>query len=426
MIFKGCERDCHMRGHQLVAMALFMAVLASGVRDGARTVFAAADSTILVSSVDELYATVNDAANIGAAVVLAPGVYTLSTTDAGGAPRPNGGRLELQADMSLYGVVGDRSAVVIDAARLPASAFAVPFGRTGVIRVGRGSNAIEWLTIAGNPNAAAAVETDLPGASPTAIRVAHLVAGDSARGVDVRNVGGNNGNAGRQIQAEIADSAFFRGVEGIRVINFNGAHGGEITVAMQGNRSYANVLGCIVENNRSNSATIFVRSNGDRFQDNGLGCEIGGGLVGATPGVANENTTMFEAHGTQFTNNNRTVFFNDTGPAFTDSGGLLVVAGDVVNMGSPNSVSGNTVTVRLWGSKIAGNQHLDLFAFGARCTVSICGDGSSLSNPPKRAATNNHAVVELHGVSKFVEVVAVDSEPPDPDGTSSVTVIRRP
>ena len=42
-------------------------------------------------------------------------------------------------------------------------------------------------------------------------------------------------------------------------------------------------------------------------------------------------------------------YFNDTGPAFTDLGGLLVVGGEVALAGAANSVSGNTVVVKLWG-----------------------------------------------------------------------------
>jgi hypothetical protein len=86
----------------------------------------------------------------GAVVVLAPGTYTLSANGRMGA-HPNGGRLELQPDMSLFGVAGDRSAVVIDTSGLSAASLNVSFGRTGPIRVGRGSNAVEWLTVLGNP-----------------------------------------------------------------------------------------------------------------------------------------------------------------------------------------------------------------------------------------------------------------------------------
>ena len=369
-----------------------------------------AGTAVYVADAEQLYAAVNDPVNVGASVILAPGIYSLSPT------APNGGRLELQQDMSLYGVGGDRTAVVIDATALLASSFSFEFGRTGVIRTGRGSNAVEWLTIAGNPLAADAIETDLVSTPGAQLRVAHVVAGNNARGVDIRNVGA--AMAGRRIDAEIVDSEFFRGVEGIRVINFNGAHQGEIHVVMSGNRSYENVLGCIIENNRSSFATIHVRSSGDRFEDNGLGCQIGGGLVAMPVGAANSNSTVFEGHGTHFINNTRTDFFNDTGPDFDHWGGVLVAAGDALVLA--NSTSSNTVTVRLWGCRVADNQSItrtdfDFQAFGARSGA-----------PSGIAGTDNHATIELHGVSAHVDVVAVDSSPEDPSGSNTVTVLRSP
>lgn len=225
----------------------------------------------------------------------------------------------------------------------------MPFVRTGVIRIGRGSNAVEWLTIAGNPFAAAGIETDLGSTADAWVKIAHVVVSDAARGVDVRNVGA--AMAGRRLYAEITDGEFFRGVEGIRVANFVGAHGGEITVVMSGNRSHWNELGCILENNRSNFGKIHVRSNGDRFYDNGFGCQVGAAL--ASSGVANSNSTIMEAHGSAFINNTRTDFPNPTGPTFgTDYAGVLVVGGDIL---SPTATtSRNTVVVRFWGCTGAG------------------------------------------------------------------------
>ena len=110
------------------------------------TTFAVAQD-VHVSGIDELYAAVNDPQNTGRRVVAAPGVYMLSTTDSSGTLRPNGGRLEFQEDMSLVGVVGDRTAVVISGINLPASVLPnapIPFG---AIRLGRGRNAVEWLTV---------------------------------------------------------------------------------------------------------------------------------------------------------------------------------------------------------------------------------------------------------------------------------------
>jgi hypothetical protein len=379
---------------------------------------ASAGPAVYVRDVEQLYAAVDNSENMGATVVLAPGIYQLSPTDPAGIARPNRGRLELQKDMPLYGVAGDRAAVVVDAGALLQSSFTMPFGRTGVIRTGRGSNAVEWLTIAGHNFAAAAVETDLVEncdevlllPCPTDIRVAHVVAGDSARGVDIRNIGAVM--AGRRIDAEIVDSEFFRGVEGIRVINLAGAHHGDISVVMHGNRSYANFLGCIVENNRSSFARIYVRSSGDRFEDNMLGCQIGGGLVVPLVGAANSNSVVFEGHGTQFIDNRRDEFFNPTGPDFSHWGGLLVEGGSAVSRA--DSTNSNTVTVRLWGCKVAGNLNIDFQAFGAHSGPTVSGI----------AGTDNHVTIELHGVSKQIDVVAADSSPEDPSGTNTVTVVR--
>lgn len=293
-----------------------------------------------------------------------------------------------------------------------------------MIRVGRGSNAVEWLTIGGwgtdqgNRYAAAAIETDLveateDGPRPTAIRIAHVMAGGIARGVDVRNI--TPRMAGRRLEADLEDNEFFWGVEGIRVINFQGAHGGNIAVAMRGNRSHANRLGCIIENNRSSFANIAVRSTGDRFDDNQLGCQIGGGLIG-TPGRSDDNVTKFEVYGSEFTNNTRTIFNPYvTGPAFTDRGGLVVGAGDVVLNGEWNSVSRNAVVVRL------RDAHVDAFqAFGARCTTDSC----LKPTPQLPAGTENHTLIFLRGFSSALDVLAVNSEPPDANGTNTVTVVR--
>ena len=68
---------------------------------------------LTVADVEQLYSAVNDPANEGAAITLAPGTYVLSANNPAGGARPNGGRLELQLDMSLNGFTGDRSAVVL-------------------------------------------------------------------------------------------------------------------------------------------------------------------------------------------------------------------------------------------------------------------------------------------------------------------------
>ena len=406
--------------HRPIHVVAVIAALGTGCNDASqvagptssipgRSQPAFADAAVVqVANVEQLYAAVNEPANAGTTIRLAAGTYVLSARNPSGVLRPNGGRVELQQDMSISGVANDRAAVVIDAASLPASSFPTPFGRTGVIRIGRGRNAVEWLTIAGNPLAAAGIETDLGSTQDAWVRVAHVVAGNSARGVDIRSVGA--AMAGRRLHAEITDSEFFRSVEGIRIANFVGAHGGQITAVMSGNRAYENILGCILENNRSNFATIHVRSSGDRFYDNGFGCMIGGGL--ASSGVLVSSSTTLEAHGSAFIDNTRTEFFNNTGPDFgTEFAGILVVGGDVLS--STATTSRNTAVVRLWGCTVTGNQRADLEAWGARS-----------ADPSRVAGVDNHAIIELHGVSKKIDVVGGHSSPADPSGTNTLTIIR--
>jgi hypothetical protein len=131
---------------------------------------------VYVSNVDELYAAINDADNRGATIVLASGTYLLN------ASHPNAGRLELLNNMSLQGQPGHPEAVVIDASQLPNSSFTIPTTpaypftrRTGVVRIGDGNNAIEWITLKNNPNhkIRSLIQTDIATTPVAQIRIAH-------------------------------------------------------------------------------------------------------------------------------------------------------------------------------------------------------------------------------------------------------------
>jgi hypothetical protein len=364
--------------------------------------------SLAVTNVEQLYAAVNNPANAGTDILLSPGTYVLSATNGAGVPRPNSGRLELQLGMSLYGVSGDRSAVVIDASSLPATAFNVSFGRTAPVRIGRGTNTIEWLTIVGNTAAAAGIATELTGTAITDVRVAHVLAGGSSRGIDIRNVGATM--IDRRINAEVIDDEFIGPsevvgmTEGIRLANFVGADRGVIVAKLSGNRASGFQIGLIIANNRSSNATADIQSSGDRFTGNALGALITAGLSQATTGVANDNSTTFKAHGTQFTDNTAVI------PGI-DRGGIRFIGG--LSTVKENATSNNTLSVELWGSKTAGNDPFDFEAYGAWKASS-----------PGIAGVNNHATITLHGVSKKIEGVVLPSFPADLGGTNTVTVIR--
>ena len=194
--------------------------------------------------------------------------------------------------------------------------------------------------------------------------------------------------------------------EGIRLANFVAADGAVIVATLSGNRAHGFQLGCIVANNRSSDAVVWVRSSGDRFFANTRGCLIVGGLNQATTGIANRNSTVFEAFGSRFVDNTAQI-------AGIDPGGVRVAGG--LSTTPVNTTSDNTVSVSLSGSKVGGNQVVDFEAFGALQT-SLAGI----------AGTNNHVTITLRGVSTQIDVVAEDSVPEDPSGSNTVTVIRSP
>ncbi len=358
-----------------------------------------------VANLEELYSAVNNPQNAGLPIIIAPGVYMLSVNDPSGAARPNSGRIELQENMSLQGVAGDRSAVDIDAINLPSTSYsAPPIPRTGAIRMGRGTNSIEWLTVRNATTASANIETDLESAT-THIRIAHVATTGSQRGIDVRNFGPEQ--VGRMIDTEIIDNDIFNNrqggnPEGLRLASQQGATGGTIIGIMTGNRIYDNATGMIIVSNGSNRATASVTSSGDRFYENGAGAIIIGGLSLNAPS-ANENTISFTATGSSFENNNGFTTF--------DRGGLIIIGGE--NTLVPSGTSNNTVNVDLRGCRLANNQQNDLAEFGAR------------SNPVSVGlpGTNNRVRIRLYS-TLIPNLVAAESIPDYPGGMNSAIISR--
>ena len=370
------------------------------------------EATVPITNVEELYSAVNDPANSGATLLLAPGVYALTSTDPGGAVRPNRGRLELQEDMSLLGVVGDRNAVVIDAFNLPAPSFRLDDNRqVGGVRIGRGRNSIEWMTFRDARFGTANIQTSLQSPGTAYVRVAHVSSSGSNRGLDVINFGPES--SGETIEADVVDNDFFnnkRGPinQGVRIANFGGV-ASVINARVVGNRAWDNrQAGRAIANNGATNSSVNVFSTGNRFYGNSIGTAIYGGFSGSAD-QANGNRIDFEAHGDWFVDNTISHPF--------DVGGLGVSGAE--NGAFPNRVNNNTVNVRLWGCRMSGNLPYDLIGIGARSLP------ESIGSP----GANNHATIEIHGAGigtgRWEPTEALfNSVPFDATTTNSVTVIR--
>ena len=380
------------------------------------TVSAVSAQTIQVGNVEELYAAVNDPANAGATLVLAPGVYMLSATDPSGAARANAGRLQLQENMSLLGVEGDRGAVVIDANDLPASSYLAGVGtfRIGAIRIGRGSNSIESLTVRNARLGVANIDTSLHWPGTAFVRIANIASSGSQRGLDVINHG-PLGASGETIEADIVGSDFFDNhvpacqgspCAGVRVVNFRAASS-TINVRMTGNRFWGQQMGRVFANNGTTNSTVSAFSSGNRAFGNGAGTVV---LGANAPLVANGNSVDLQAHGDHIVDNTGTPL------DATLVGGLVVVGGDT-GATVPNTVNNNTVNVSLWGCLIEGNNVSDIYAVGAR----------SWFAPTVLPGNNNHVTIVFRGERRGpYEPVGffADSLPNDPSLDNSVTVIR--
>lgn len=354
--------------------------------------------SVVVSDVESLYEQVNTTANAGATIILAPNTYFLSAIGPSG-PRPNGGRLELQEGMSLKGSSNNSEDTVIDAAGLPIGSYQTP-ALTGAIRIGRGVNSIESITVRNAVNGSAAIETDLNLNGWASIRILNVTATGNARGLDIRNIG--PAAVGRVVDADIRDSRFIGNTlgngQGIRLLNV--ANEGVIIARLKKNFSSGNRVGMLAANNSASSASISVELSSDEFDGNGAGMIILGGLsTGPLP--SNGNTVTLFGHASSFSDN--------TSPIAGDGGGLVILGGDSTQLA--NQTSNNVVDVRLRGCKLENNQMMDLGAFAARYQLSATAV----------AGTNNRITIDQNGPGNpsIVEVF-VGSIPTSPSSGNIV------
>ncbi len=385
----------------LLAFAMQAAAQSDRVGDGRHDTDLERRGEVIVLNVDQLYAAVNDPQNAGRQIVAAPGIYMLSATDPNGSPRPNGGRLEFQENMSLTGVAGDRSAVVISGINLPASSLTGGPIPLGAIRLGRGRNAVEWLTVRDTRGGQGNIVTGLSYPGTQYVRVAHV----ASTGATPYNLSLFNFGTAPTLDADIVDNDLHSAFGGMRGgFRIRNSSAGVINVRLTGNRVWNNQINFII-NTAATGATTNIISEGNSYFDNGNGLTIVGGLN------SSGNTINFQGSGDTYTN-------NAAGSVF-ERGGLFVASADkgAPTPGStPVPSNNNTVTVSLFFCRFHGNDLWDLAAIGARSFPETLGDPGS----------NNHTTVNMVGIPRrpaFVEFFA-DSIPAAYSAANSVTVNR--
>lgn len=377
------------------------------------------EKRVNVSTVAELYAAVNDPDNEGSRIILAPGTYVLD------ASYPNGGRLELQANMTLQGQPGNWDAVWIDHSSLPSSSFVIPAGRTGGIRMGRGNDALEWLSLKGgalSANPFSVINSDLLSVE-THIRLSYVYVNMNGcnLGINLRNRLAEHAN--RKIYAEMDNCEITGGINfnggALALQNANGANGSLIDLTMRNNYIHGNRLGLFLFSTTGavsiSNCTVLVKSHSDRFEGNGVAMDPSAGVNQSAVTTANNNTTIIEMYGTSIRDNNPPGASQLTPVNGALPGGIFAASAynSVNNISGYNRASNNTMKLRFFGCDISNNNGTDIYAYGAWC-------------PPAcvLAGMNNLLEIWLYGNSASATVDAIASSPAEPAGTNVVNVYR--
>jgi hypothetical protein len=365
-----------------------------------------------VNNVIELYTAINDPGNSGGTIVLAEGTYSLS------AAYPKGGRLELQNNMSLVGQPGHPELVVIDITGLPLSSFILPgsTSRTGAVRMGDGSNSIEWITFQNNPahTVRSLIQTDIVATPTTQIRVAHCIIKGSSIGLSILNR--DEIANGRVLEADVEDNEIKENIipqfgSGIQIQNTTTSEA-VIKVKMSRNYIHGNKAGMLIFNSSSQQCKLEVRSYDDKIENNGIGMNLNGGFILSAASPAHHNTLRFEGYATSIKNNTGTpappFAFPATG--VHAAGGQAMPPFDV-----PGTAHYNELEISFNGCVIEGNAgRSQINAYGAH----------SFYPSLTPAGTNNKTSIYLSGLSTSATVNSINSFPSEPAGTNTVNVYR--
>ena len=296
-----------------------------------------AQNVVSVFTIEDLYAAVNNPANEGIIIDLAPGTYVLMPTDSSGNPRPNLGSLILRPDMVLRGhneyvdLDGDgvwdprdpnhpeiyadpATETIIDAVKLTGL-----IGRMNVITLGP-ANGVERLTVRNNTAAGALIGVNLkPSVGGLQGFVRDCIVEYGQRGLRAQHPDQSFSGLDSSAVFERNISRYTSGnfSFGIQIQNTNVSNAAW-TVQLRNNRVYGNRFGLFVEGLSSNNAAEFVLSFNNVFERNSVGVVLQGGRDAVSAGFPNgsdSGSLRFDSFGDAIWNNS-----GNPGPLGTGGG----------------------------------------------------------------------------------------------------------
>lgn len=363
------------------------------------------EKKVYVSTVDELYLVVNNPDNAGKQVILSPGTYLLN------AAYPNGGRLELQTNMSITGQPGNTGAVIINQSALPNSSFRLtPTVSVAGIRMGRGTNSLEWLSVVGgsiSANPLSAIESDLLGRE-TNVTISHVFLDCNASRIGILFRNRLDEHLNRVINAtlEYTEIANATNGTGFGLGLQNRISGSSIKLSMKENYIHDCKIGVLNFNsglgNPVDYCSLDITSVSDRIEYNGCGLDLSAGS-GTPTAYANNGSVNVRMYGT-------TIKKNGVPQLLPNNGALL--SGIYSAGGYGTNVSNNLLSIGLWGCDISDNNAPDIYAYGAfSTTVAVAG-------------VYNRMDLRLSGLSANAVIEGAASSPVEPAGTNILNIIR--
>lgn len=351
---------------------------------------APARGVVAVSTVEDLYAAVNNPANEGAVIDVAPGTYVLTPTDLSGNPRPNLGSLVLPSGAVLRGhneyvdFDGDgiwdprdpgQPEVYADPVTetiLDASNLAGLTGQMNVISLGL-NNQVDRLTVRNNLKAGALIGVTIkPSTGGLQGVVSNCIAQGGQRGIRATHDGGAFSRlTSRAVFEGNISRHNSRGVGfGIQIQNASVTNA-TWQVSVRNNRSYGNKnFGLFVVAVSSNNAQESVISMNNVYEQNSAGVVLHAGRDAASQGGflegSNGNQLRLVSVGDAIWNNNANL-------SPVPRGGVDARAGFRTSASASTS-SDNSLRLQLIGTRFvqgsghenrAGTSRRDLTLYGA-------------------------------------------------------------
>jgi len=394
---------------------------------------------LYATNVEALYAAVNNPANAAVTVVLASGIYTLTTKDPNNQFRPNGGRLVLQPGMALIGqnryvdfdgdgvwdprddnhdgfpdtdtvrglIFSDPATeTIVDGVNISGMPGAIP----GAIRVGL-DNRVERLTVRNTNNINAGIDVNvLPDIGGMRAEIRDCILEDGRRGIRLDISRANGVDSSAVLERNILrrnTGGFGFGLQIAIEITSNSSW----DVVARNNLLYSNRVGLFVVGEGTTNVNSHVLSMRNVYRQNEVGLTMHAGRDGFPGQPLGGNGSSVH-----FTSVDDAILDNVGMLALGLGGGVVALGGLITNAGATLS-SNDALDLQFLGTRWAGNfqgtLRRDLQVYGSLALQGLPGTNDT-ARVLIRQATSDGAP----GAFQFI-----DSQPVDTTNTNTVTII---